>query len=124
MAGDHLVQPGVQVLSVLLQCSIPAASRSQNWAAVIQHPETAAFRCEGKLRKVSETRLSVLPWTLSDQDCHTRLGLEKKRQGLGTCPGEGPGRNPTHLGRNSCWPPVSFRAEAWIFTDSTCKFYE
>ena len=124
MAGDHLVQPGVQLFSVLFQHSVPAKSRLQSWAAVIQHPELAAFRCERKLGKVSETRPSVLPWTLSDQDYHTLLGFERKGRGLGSCPGEGPGRNPSRLDRSGCWSPVSFRAEAWIFIDSTCKFYE
>lgn len=43
-------------------------------------------------------------------------GLERKHQGLGSCTGEGPGSLiPTE---------AAFRPEAWIFTDSTCKFYE
>lgn len=34
MAGDHPVQRGVQVFSVLFQRSIPATSRLRSWAIV------------------------------------------------------------------------------------------
>lgn len=40
--------------------------------------------------------------------------------------GKLPWRRPwqSHYNRRSSWSSLSFRAEAWIFTDSTCKFYE
>lgn len=82
----------------LFQLSIPALSHLQSWAAVVQLPEPADFRCDRNLRKISETRPGILLWTPSDQDCHRLLGLEGKYQS----PGEGPDRNPSHFDRSSC----------------------
>lgn len=116
MAGDHPVQPKVQVFSVLFQRSIPATSRLRSWAAITQHPEPAAFRCGRKHGKVSETRPSVLLWMLSDQDCHTLLGLERKHRGLGSCPAESPGRTPSRLDRSLDFhkQPANFESSVYV----------
>lgn len=104
MAGDHLVQPGVRVFLVLFQRSVPAKSRLQSWAAVIQHPEPAALRCERKFRKGSEVRPSVLPWVLSGQA--SGVGEEALRSG--ELPWRRPWQKPLLFGQKWLLAPCLF----------------
>lgn len=88
VARDHLVQPGFQFFLVLFQHFIPAKSLLQSWAAVIQYPELAAFKV---WKKTWEDFRDEAKCFVLDAVRLRTSGLEMKHQGLGSCPGEGPG---------------------------------
>lgn len=52
----------------------------------------------------------------------TYFSVGEETSGSGKLPWRRPWQS--YSNRSSSWSSVSFRAEAWIFTDSTCKFYE